>query len=636
MAVSAAALRAGQATIELSLLQKTLGKQLGGIKSKIQSAFKGMAGRVSIGPSIGDAAAKSSILTRTWGGLKNILFSLPAQASKLRGILASLSSIRFSNILNLRSLLAGTAITAAVAFPVKLAANIELATAQMEVFTGSAAEARKMLMELLEFSSVAGQSPEMLAEQARLLMTRDIKPGQAVKDVEALAVFAAGSPDEFQQVVKAFADVKQAGRMTGEEMRQFKNTAFSPLDEIMKHTGETALQLKDRLDSGGVSFEEVAAALHASVRQGGRFHGMLEKISGTLIGKMRMAFAQLKLAILPFGDVMLGPFKLFFDRLSRAMPGLKKFIEQNKNLFASLSLTVIKVAAMATLFIGLSVVGAILGTVISGLTVTFAALLGIIGFLLTPLGWFVIAMGYVIYKTLIASGVLKNFAVGAMRLFGALGKTLSTAFQGLSDALSTEDFKTAMEIVKATLSLLWLQTITELKVAWINFKDWFLRTMQAMVNKTQEILFGLLTWFRSNFPRLASMFNVDALTKSVIALGLVWHALDTARRNNVGVDLEAAWAQLKAAEDRLKGLAEGAAENAKIHAGKKDWFGDKNPFKFGAGAVAAVAGKTEAISTFDTSLVRQMFGKTNDRQLDQLKKIEKNTRAKKGGGLPVI
>ena len=75
---------------------------------------------------------------------------------------------------------------------------------------------------------------------------------------------AGGSTEEFQAMALAFSQVGSAGRLQGEEMRQFKNTAFNPLREIAERTGESLDEVKDRMEAAGVPFEEVYNALIAS------------------------------------------------------------------------------------------------------------------------------------------------------------------------------------------------------------------------------------------------------------------------------------------------------------------------------------------------------------------------------------
>ncbi len=62
------------------------------------------------------------------------------------------------------------------------------------------------------------------------------------------------------------------------------NAGFNPLQEIAKKTGESMAELKKRQEAGGISAQEVADAFKSATEQGGRFHGMTNRLAGSTIG----------------------------------------------------------------------------------------------------------------------------------------------------------------------------------------------------------------------------------------------------------------------------------------------------------------------------------------------------------------
>src|SRR5262245_47361150 len=116
MPVSANALRAGKAIIELGLDSRKAEKGLVEMQRHLRDRFKALSGSLTKFGSFG-------IIGGGLGGLRNLFV--------------------------------GSAVTAALAFPVKLAANLEVAAAQLGVFVGGADKAKAILADLLRFSDVA-------------------------------------------------------------------------------------------------------------------------------------------------------------------------------------------------------------------------------------------------------------------------------------------------------------------------------------------------------------------------------------------------------------------------------------------------------------------------------------------------
>ena len=58
------------------------------------------------------------------------------------------------------------------------------------------------------------------------------------------------------------------------------------LMKLLKKTGESMVDLKDRMSQGGVSAQEVADAFESATSEGGLFYGSMEEQSKTFNGQM--------------------------------------------------------------------------------------------------------------------------------------------------------------------------------------------------------------------------------------------------------------------------------------------------------------------------------------------------------------
>ena len=72
----------------------------------------------------------------------------------------------------------------------------------------------------------------------------------------------------------------------GQEVLQFVNAGFNPLQQISKKTGETMIVLKKRMEDGAISSREVADAFKAATAEGGLFYKAIERGSTTTSGKI--------------------------------------------------------------------------------------------------------------------------------------------------------------------------------------------------------------------------------------------------------------------------------------------------------------------------------------------------------------
>lgn len=466
-------------------------------------------------------AGTGTLLTNIASGLRRILTLPVTGAAALIGLLRNLSNLAIragSAITRLgeslqrtatlgfgsfRAFLVAIGTSAAVSWPVKMAADIELATVEMAVFVGSLGTARQLLIDLQKFAPTSLLSADELAKGAALLLRYSVSADVAQNSVKALAAISAGSAEEFQKLSLAFAQVASEGLLRGEEVRQFKNTAFNPLREIAARTGETIGQVRDRMQNAKVTFEEVTDALAFATGPLGRFAGLLDAISSTLTGAVRRAFAQFRLALLPLGEELLPALKGIVGAINDMLPTFARWVTVNSRIV----------------------------TTIAGLTLGFTGLLGtvfavgtafrVIGFVLAGLG---VAMSLLINPVTVIGALVVGLAVKFGRLPAVVGPVLQfiaekfsllvgvadKTFVGIADALSAGQIKLAADILWTGLRLAWLEGTRELADIWLNFKDVFLRTMNELkagvLSKWKELVNGIKIGIVSvtNAPALAA------------------------------------------------------------------------------------------------------------------------------------
>ncbi len=129
--------------------------------------------------------------------------------------------------------------------------------------------------------------------------------------------------------------------MTAEEVRQMVNAGFNPLQEIARTTGMTLLEVQSQMADGAVSAEMVTKALASAVAEGGRFHGMNERLAETGAGSYAKLISDLEKIGVQLGDELLPAAKQFVgalrDMAKEAGPVVFLFDKFGKGLSLSIA-----------------------------------------------------------------------------------------------------------------------------------------------------------------------------------------------------------------------------------------------------------------------------------------------------------
>ena len=168
----------------------------------------------------------------------------------------------------------------------KVAMAREQVQAQMEVLTGSAAAAKKLIDATIELDQKSALSATQFQDSSKVLLGYGLSVNEVIPTLNKLSEISMGNNEKMQSLTLAFGQVRANGRLMGQEVLQMVNAGFNPLQEISRTTGESMASLRKRMEDGKVSFDEVAKAMETATIAGGRFYGMNEKMAGTTAVKI--------------------------------------------------------------------------------------------------------------------------------------------------------------------------------------------------------------------------------------------------------------------------------------------------------------------------------------------------------------
>lgn len=279
--------------------------------------------------------------------VNNIIFKLQADTSALRTEFDSLKR-QIDDTEKKASGFGSTLRNAALAFggiqlgnqllqlgsdSLKAAADFQTLNLQFETFLGSTEAAQKTIKELEQFSIETPFTDTQVQQAAKSLLAFGLPAEELRETLTFLGNVSAGTGKDLAELSVIFGQIRSTGKLTGQDLLQLINAGFNPLQAISEKTGQSVSVLKKEMEKGNVTFEQVKQAFIDSTSEGGRFNGLLEKLSQSAAGRLSTLegnFTKLKQTI---GNALLPAFESTVEtgiQLVDFLQNLPTFIEQNR------------------------------------------------------------------------------------------------------------------------------------------------------------------------------------------------------------------------------------------------------------------------------------------------------------------
>ncbi|PQJ11773.1 hypothetical protein CJD36_008235 [Flavipsychrobacter stenotrophus] len=175
-----------------------------------------------------------------------------------------------------------------------------------EVLMGSADKGRNMANSLrdMKMNTLVGGG---VYQNAQTLLGFGVNENTIVKKIREIGDVGMGDTDKMSSLTLARAQTTAAGKLMGQDLLQYVNAGFNPLQvmsEKWKEFGFTGKKtigdLKSLMEDGGITSGMVDKAFTLATGKGGRFHNMMEQIGGTAGGqflKMKGSWAATQIDI---------------------------------------------------------------------------------------------------------------------------------------------------------------------------------------------------------------------------------------------------------------------------------------------------------------------------------------------------
>jgi tape measure domain-containing protein len=320
----------------------------------------------------------------------------------------------------------GTAFAAAgagaLAWPLKVSSDMETLGVAFEVMLGSATKARTLLDGLATFAKNTPFGMAEVSENAKLLLNFGVSAKAIIPTLQALGDVAAGDSERFGRLALAYGQAQAKGRLMGQEVLQMTEAGFNPLKQLSEMTGKSVMQLSKDMEDGKISGQMLTAAFAGAAGPGGRFNGMMSKMSGTTKGLLSTLIDAIQFGLKPIGDAAAEVLKPMVKWAIEVADSFKSFMERNKGL----------ARVLAMVFMGMVAIGGALAAI--GFTALAFSLLTFLSVALTPVG--------ILIGSLVAVGIAGYKAFGSVR----------EAFEDVTSALLSGNFSVAGQIAMLGLN----------------------------------------------------------------------------------------------------------------------------------------------------------------------------------------
>jgi len=176
---------------------------------------------------------------------------------------------------------------------IQQAMEFEKIAKSIETLTGSRNGGTELMANLkeLEKTTILGSG---VYKDAQAMLSRGIGSTEIIKDLKQIGDVAMGDEEHVAALSLAFAKTHEAGKLIGEDLKEYANAGFNPLKMMSEHWQEFGLkqkasisQLKEMMEAGKISADMVAKSFEVATSKGGQFYQAMEQAGETTYGQMQ-------------------------------------------------------------------------------------------------------------------------------------------------------------------------------------------------------------------------------------------------------------------------------------------------------------------------------------------------------------
>lgn len=233
---------------------------------------------------------------------------LEGQVRSTNGVLRALGAGLAGGVGLVAGMGAVQAVKSVTTSAVSLAAQAESTQVSFAVMMRDAGKAQKLVSDLEKLAASTPLETSSLLQASKVLMQFGLAGDKVLPTLRMLGDVTGGDAERLQAMALATGQMTAAGRLMGQDLLQMINAGFNPLQTIAGQTGKTMMQLREEMERGLITTEQVMSAFQAATSGTGQFAGMMEKRSKTLEGLWSTLRDNVALALREVGAAMIQGF----------------------------------------------------------------------------------------------------------------------------------------------------------------------------------------------------------------------------------------------------------------------------------------------------------------------------------------
>ena len=163
-------------------------------------------------------------------------------------------------------------------------AEFEQYETSFAVMLGDMGKAKALMGDLEEFSKVTPFGMTDVTKASTLLMNYGVEAEKLIPTMTQLGNLSQGNADKLDRISLAYGQMLAKGKVTGEELRQMTEAGVPLNKALAESIGISTAELAKMLEKGQVGIPQLNQAIEDLTTGNGKFAGMMEQQSKTLLG----------------------------------------------------------------------------------------------------------------------------------------------------------------------------------------------------------------------------------------------------------------------------------------------------------------------------------------------------------------
>jgi tape measure domain-containing protein len=200
----------------------------------------------------------------------------------------------------------------------------ETLSVQFGVFLGSAEKATDVLGKLNQFSIETPFTPDQVNAAGRSLLAFGFTAEQLIPTMKMVGDVSAAVGKDFNELSTIYGKARTAGTLYAEDINQLTEAGIPIIEELSKVMGVQADEVKNLGSQGKLHFADLEKAFANMTGEGGRFNGMMDKMSTSTAGLLSTIEGKLQDELRAIGLAMLPTIKTIAEGFEPAFKSLKE------------------------------------------------------------------------------------------------------------------------------------------------------------------------------------------------------------------------------------------------------------------------------------------------------------------------